>query len=331
MSVRFSRGVLPGGLAYLFPGQGSQEVGMGAELAARSPAARETLEEADSVLDMPLTRLCAEGPAAELQDTVNAQPAILTVSIAAWRAAAELTDTLPYPVGLAGHSLGEFSALVAAGALDFADGLKLVRERGRLMREMGRKRPGRMAAVLNLDADTLRAACAAAARETGGAVQVANDNHAAQQVISGDVEAVEAAGRRALENGARRILPLAVSIASHSPLMAEAGPRWRELLAEVPFRAPEAPVTGNTTARPLPDAAAVRTELGDQMEGGVLWRDSMQSLAAAGMTAAVEFGSGSVLTGIMRRIDRRTPCFALGGGQSLEEWPAWLENVGRTA
>ncbi len=325
MPISCAPGPRTWGLAYLFPGQGSQAVGMGTALAACSAIARETLAEADGVLDMPLSRMCAEGPAADLTDTVNAQPALLAVSMAAWRAAAELLGALPLPVGMAGHSMGEYSALVAAEALTFADGLRLVRERGRLMKEMGAKCPGRMAAVLGMEPQALRALCAQVTAETQAVVQVANDNHPTQQVISGSLQGVAEVSRRARDQGARRVLPLAVSIAAHSPLMSEASPRWQAVLHEVSISPPRVPVIGNTTAQPLTAPEAIRAELAAQLEGGVLWRDSMRTLRDMGATAAAEFGSGSVLTGIQGKIDRKMPCFALQVGQDLQAWQSWLQ------
>ena len=325
MPMSFAPGPRTWGLAYLFPGQGSQTVGMGTALAENSARARETLAEADCVLDMPLSRMCAEGPEADLTDTVNAQPALLAVSMAAWRAAAELLGQLPLPVGMAGHSMGEYSALVAAEALTFADGLRLVRERGRLMKEMGAKCPGRMAAVLGMEPQALRALCAKVTADTQAVVQVANDNHQTQQVISGSLQGVAEVSRQARDRGARRVLPLAVSIAAHSPLMSEASPRWQAVLNEVVISTPRVPVIGNTTAQPLTDPEAIRAELAAQLEGGVLWRDSMQTLKDMGATAAAEFGSGSVLTGIQRKIDRKMPCFALQVGEDLQAWQSWLQ------
>ncbi len=315
----------PKGLAYLFPGQGSQAVGMGSDLAKFSIAARETLSEADHVLKMPLSRLCAEGPEVELTDTVNAQPALLAVSIAVWRAAMEMLGLLPQPVGVAGHSLGEFSALVAAESLTLADGLRLVRTRGRLMKEMGKMHPGGMAAVLGMDSQDLQALCAEVSAGTQLVVQVANDNHPTQQVISGSQQGVAEVSKLARDRGARRVLPLAVSIAAHCPLMAGARTRWQSVLEETPIRSPVVPVIGNTTAQPLTDSKSVRSELTDQLEGGVLWWNSMLTLATMGARAGAEFGSGSVLTGIQRKIDRKMPCFALQNGVDLQAWQAWLQ------
>lgn len=316
----------PEGLVYLFPGQGSQAVGMSQGLAEFSAAARETLAEADSVLGMPLSRMCAEGPEADLTDTVNTQPALLAVSIAAWRAAKELLVQLPQPIALAGHSMGEYSALVAAEALTFADGLRLVRERGRLMKEAGASQPGRMAAVLGMDSRELRALCAEVVGETGSPVQIANDNHQTQQVISGALQGVTEVSRLAKGRGARRVLPLAVSIAAHSPLMSEAGPRWQGVLEGTAISVPLAPLIGNTSAKPLTDPEGIRAELAAQLEGGVLWWDSMQTLTGMGATAAAEFGSGSVLTGIQKKIAPKMPCFALRNGKDLQGWQAWLEH-----
>ncbi|MER3467176.1 MAG: malonyl CoA-acyl carrier protein transacylase, partial [Thermoflexus sp.] len=207
-----------GRIAFVFPGQGSQYVGMGRALAEAFAEARRVFEEADACLGYPLSRLCFEGPEATLNDTFYTQPAILTVSVAAWRVWTALGG--PPPDMVAGHSLGEFAALVAAGALSFPDALRLVQERGRWMKWAGEQQPGAMAAVLGLEREVLEAICAEAARETGEAVVVANDNCPGQLVISGGKAGVARAGERARAQGAKRVIPLAVSIAAHSPRMA---------------------------------------------------------------------------------------------------------------
>ncbi len=217
-----------GPLAFQFPGQGSQYVGMGKDLADRFLAAARVFAEADEALGFPLSRLCFEGPAEELNDTANAQPAILTVSVAALRVLEERGER---PACVAGHSVGEFAALVAAGALTFEDALGLVRERGRLMREAGQANPGGMAAVLGLEADRVAALCREVTAAVGRPVGVANDNCPGQVVISGDEEALRAAIEAAQAAGARRVVRLAVSVAAHSPLMAEAAAAFRQALA----------------------------------------------------------------------------------------------------
>lgn len=319
------------GIAYLFPGQGSQAVGMGVDLCRASAVARVTLQEADDALGAPLSRLCAEGPADELTDTVNAQPALLAVSVAAWRVAGQRLGRLPEPEAVAGHSMGEYSALVAAQSLSYPDGLRLVRTRGRLMKDAGDLRPGRMAAVLGMDRQALATLCREVTVATGQVVQIANDNHPSQQVISGSAPGVEEASRLAPERGARRVMPLAVSIAAHSPLMADARPALEAAIDKADVRDPVVPVIGNTCAYPLIRAEDVRRELSAQLEGGVRWRASMQALLEMGVTTFVEFGSGTVLSGIMRKIDRRARCFALRTLADIDAWGEWLQERQRLA
>lgn len=216
----------PQSTAFVFPGQGSQFVGMGQALAQASAAARQTFAEADEYLGLALSKLCWEGPEADLTNTLNAQPALLTHSVAALRALHEQIGDFT-PAFVAGHSLGELSALVAAGSMEFEDGLDLVRRRGEVMQAAGQRAPGGMAAILNLDAAVLAEVCAEAAAQTGGVVQVANDNCPGQVVISGDVAALEKAMELAKARGAKRALRLPVSIASHSPSCSRPWPTTR--------------------------------------------------------------------------------------------------------
>ena len=309
-------------LALLFPGQGSQAVGMGQSLLDESAVARAVFGEAEDILGFELTRLCLEGPAEDLADTYNTQPALLTVSIAVLRETAARMGRLPLPAAFAGHSMGEYSALVAAGTLTFADGLRLVRERGRLMREAGLRNPGRMAAVLGMDADSLAALCRDIADDCGEVVQIANDNSPAQQVVSGTVAAVAQLEQQAPDRGARRVVPLDVSIAAHCPLMASAAEGMARAVAAVEIREPVAPVVLNTTAEPSRDPAAIRRELVDQMTGGVLWCAGVQRIADLGVTAMAELGSGNVLSGLNRRIVRRLPTSSLQTMADIESWCA---------
>ena len=299
---------------WLFPGQGSQHVGMLKELAAASPAARRTFAEADDVLGFGLSNLCFEGPEETLTDTINAQPALLAASIATLRAIAEAAANTPggfmadvdgaAPNAVAGHSLGEYSALVAAGAISFADGLRLVRTRGRLMKEAGARAPGMMAAVLGLDEAQVAALCSEAAARTGGVAQVANDNCPGQVVISGNRAGMEAAMAAISAAGAKKVMPLAVSIAAHSPLMAQATAEFRAAIAATPMHPPALPVYANTTAAPLTSVDAVRAELEAQLTGSVRWTQTIQAMAAAGINRFVEVGPGEVLTGLVKRIER---------------------------
>ncbi len=288
--------------AYLFPGQGSQYVGMGQDLADAYPIARDTFAQADHTLGILLSQLCFEGPAEALDDTVNTQPALLTSSVAALRALER--RGLPAPAYVAGHSMGEFSALVASGALAFEPALALVRERGRLMKEAGQRNPGGMAAILGLERAALEEACAEVREERGAYVGVANDNCPGQVVISGQVTALEEAVAAAEARGARRAIRLAVSIAAHSPLMAEAAEAFRRRLEEVPLREPQVPIVVNAVARPLTDPDAIREALGRQLTSPVRWTESMTWLLNQDVDCFVEVGPKNVLTNLLRRIDR---------------------------
>jgi [acyl-carrier-protein] S-malonyltransferase len=304
---------LQGPVALVFPGQGSQFVGMGRTLAASSAAARGIFEQADQILGTPLSRLCFEGPADELDDTYNSQPAILTTSVAALAALRQhLADSGERldPIGYAGHSLGEFTALIAAGSLDFATTLPVVRERGRLMREAGTERPGGMAAVLGLKDDELAAVCAEAAQ--GGVLVIANANCPGQTVISGEVGPLERAMALAKERGAKRVARLGISIASHSPLMADASAKLAEKLADLPLRPPSAPIFANATGLPMTTVAELRAELARHVERPVNWTNTIREMVATGAASFVEVGPGQVLSGLIKRIDRTVATFGLG-------------------
>ena len=306
---------------YLFPGQGSQEVGMAADLVANFPAAKAVFEEADSVLGFPLSSLCFDGPEEGLTDTINAQPALLTTSVATLSAiAAELGNDWPTvaaeKVFLAGHSMGEYSALVAGGSVTFADGLRLVRERGRLMKKAGEQSPGMMAAILGLDEESVSAICADVT-DQGGIAQIANDNCPGQIVISGDRGGMEAAMNALSTAGARKVVPLAVSIAAHSPLMEPAAEELRAAIDATPIKLPIATIIGNTSATPLTNVEAIRAELTAQLTGSVRWSESMRFALDAGVTDFIEIGPGGVLATLMKRIHRKSKRSAVSDVDSV--------------
>ncbi len=293
-------------VAWVFPGQGAQAVGMGQDLAAEHPAARQIFEAADAALGVPISKICFEGPAEELTRTVNTQPAIVTHSIAALAAAAASGAITHRPAFVAGHSLGEYAALIAAGAVSFDDGVRLVRERGRLMQEACDREPSTMAAVLGVEPDALRAICA----EHGA--HVCNINAPGNITIGGTSGSVEAASAAATAAGASRVVPLTVSGAFHTPLMQSAADGMRAVLAGVAFTAPVMPVVSNVTAKPITEGSVLAEELASQIISPVLWADSVATMAAAGVTEVIEFGPGKVLTGLVKRIDRAIACRNVG-------------------
>src|SRR3984893_17665599 len=293
-------------LSFVFPGQGSQYVGMGKALYEASSAARRVFHQADEVLGFKLSQLCFEGPAEELEDTINAQPAIMTVSLACLEAMREKLDALGQswqtPRFVPGHSLGEYTALVAAGALDFGDALRLVRERGRLMKESGDNRPGGMAAVNGVDRATIQNACERASAETDGIVSVANANSPEQFVISGERAALDRAVELIREAGSRTVVPLRISIASHSPLMQQATNRLAECIDRSPLRDPQVPIVTNIAGQVRTSAEHIRSELTAQMVAPVEWVGSVREMVANGVDTFVEIGPGQVLSRLIRRI-----------------------------
>ena len=301
--------------AFLFPGQGSQTVGMGKDLAEHFPQAKQFFDEADALFGFSLSNLMWDGPEADLNDTVNTQPALFIHSMAAYKTFTRLFPDFE-PAGLAGHSLGELSALCAAGAFSYTDGLRLVRTRGELMKRAGELNPGGMAAILGLDIPTLDKVCAEASAENE-IVQVANDNCPGQVVISGSKPAVERAMAAAKAAGAKRAMPLAVSIAAHSPLMASIQEEWNSAVDAVAMNDLKVPVIGNVHAAQIKSADEARADLKAQMQSRVRWTDSVSLMSGMGIHTFVEAGSGTVLGGLVKRIAKDAANHPLGNPQDF--------------
>ncbi len=301
-----------GKLALLFPGQGSQFVGMGKALCDASPVARATFEEADAALGSPLSRLCFEGPEDELKQTANTQPAILTHSIAAFRdLSSRFPERLQGAAFAAGHSLGEYSANVAAGSLGFADAVRLVRERGRFMQEAVPAGAGAMAAIVGLAPEEVEAACREAAQ--GEAVEAVNFNSPEQTVIAGSAAAVARASAACTARGAKRAIPLPVSAPFHSSLMEPARRKMKPLLDAAAFSDSKWPIVTNVDAAAETSGSRLREALVRQIDSPLRWFASMQLLAREGVDRGLEIGPGNVLTGLARRIDRNVKVEAYGG------------------
>lgn len=294
--------------AYVFPGQGSQSTGMGLDLYNRYPAAKVVFDVADASLGFALSRLCFEGPEEELTKTHNVQPAILVVSMACFKALeAENMADFPFPAFVAGHSLGEYTALVVAGAIDLNDAVLLVRERGRLMYEAGLKNPGSMLAIIGLDEATVKDISSQSGAE------ISNINCPGQVVVSGTPQALVEADKLAKIKGARLRIPLKVSGAFHSRLMDPIIAEFSEVVAGFTFHTPAIPVISNVTARPLLDVESIKEELVKQLRNCIQWQESVEYMIKSGVTALYEIGPGRVLTGLIRRINSELETFNISG------------------
>jgi [acyl-carrier-protein] S-malonyltransferase len=298
--------------AYVFPGQGSQWVGMGRDLYQGFASAKAVFEQADKALSFPLSQLCFEGPEDELRQTVNAQPAIVTVSFACLEATRSVNAGLPPASFVAGHSLGEYTALATAGVLDFSTTVFLARERGRLMHEAGQLTPGGMAAVIGLEGTLLAEVC----EQTGA--RIANINCPGQIVISGAEDNLNQAMDLAKARGAYRVIPLQVSGAFHTPLMQPAVDGMAEIIATLSFAEPAIPLIGNTTAKPLVTAESVKEELLSQLCHCVQWQRSVEYMAGDGVSTFIEIGPGKVLAGLIKRIDKNVKILNIGDAEAIK-------------
>jgi [acyl-carrier-protein] S-malonyltransferase len=307
-------------ISYVFPGQASQEVGMGLDLYQDYPLAREIFDQADDVLGYSLSSLCFAGPEDELTKTVNVQPAIVAHSIACLKVVQQCDIGLCAPSFMAGHSLGEYTALVAAGALEFGDALKLVRGRGRLMYEAGKRKPGGMLAIIGSELKLVAEIC------SSSGCNISNDNCPGQIVISGAMDALNEARILAKEKGIRHIIPLKVSGAFHSTLMEPILTEFQQLLSNFTFHTPSCPIISNVTAKPIVEVAAIREELVKQLYCAIQWQSSVKYMLDNGVSIFYEIGPGKVLSGLIKRIDQQSKVFNISGSETIAQLRKLPEN-----
>lgn len=308
---------IPEQSAFLFPGQGSQALGMGSALAQTYPEAMSVFDRADEVLGYPLTQICWNDPQSQLNDTIYTQPALLTHSIAALKVFQQHISDQP-PRFLAGHSMGEITALVAANSLSFEDGLLLAHHRGRVMKKSGEENPGGMAAILGLEIDTLNELCQKI-RQTGEPVQVANDNCPGQIVISGSHQGVDQVIELARANGAKKAIKLAVSIPAHSALMESAQIEFKKIVDEIQILPPIRPIVGNVCRIAMTAPVSIKNDIISQLVSPVYWTQSIQYMIANGVHTFIELGSGTVLSGLVKRINNQVQTISLGTPQDYEQ------------
>lgn len=313
----------PTKIAYIFPGQGAQYVGMGRDLYNESDTARTVFKQADEALGFPLSQLCFNGPDDKLRQTINAQPAIVTVSFALLAAMRDKKggNSLPAPAFVAGHSLGEYTALAAAGVVDFATTVRLTRERGRLMHQAGLKQPGGMVAIIGLDEPLLAEICA----QSG--TKIANINCPGQLVISGDKDSLAKATQLAEARGAHLTIPLQVSGAFHTASMQPAAEGLVDIIATIPFAAPFIPIVANTTAREITTAEAVKGELLNQLCNSVQWQRSIEYMIDNGVSTFVEIGPGRVLSGLVKRINKNVKTINIGDAEAVKNIKAIYKGI----